>query len=110
MLRIPVPETSSDRCRPGRVFSPHAGQDPKEATVEEVDMASDSRSPNEPQPGAGVFGSEPGGTDELGPEPGGTDVLGTEEGGTDVLGTEEGGTDELGSEEGGTDELRPPVR
>jgi len=109
-MTIPLPETSSDRRRPGRVFSPHAGQNPMQAPLEEVGMASDSRPPNEPQPGAGVFGSEPGGTDELGPEPGSTDVLGVEEGGTDELGPEEGGTDELGPEAGGTDVFRPPAR
>jgi hypothetical protein len=87
-----------------------SGQDPEQATAEEVDMASDSRPPNEPEPDEGVLGSEPGGTDELGPEAGGTDVLGPEDGGTDVLGREEGGTDELGPEEGGTDSFGPPGR
>jgi hypothetical protein len=79
-------------------------------TDEEVDMARDPKPADEPEPYAGVFGSEPGGTDELGPEQGGTDELGPEEGGTDLLGPEAGGTDELGPEAGGTDELRPPAR
>jgi hypothetical protein len=74
--------------------------------LEEVIMTSDPGRPDEPEQGAGVLGSEPGGTDVLGAEAGGTDELGPEAGGTDELGPEAGGTDELGPEAGGTDELR----
>jgi hypothetical protein len=91
-------------------FLPVPGRIGSKQPWRRVDMGTDSRPPNEPQPDEGLLGSEPGGTDELGAEPGGTDVLGPEEGGTDELGPEEGGTDELGPEEGGTDVFRPPGR
>jgi hypothetical protein len=73
----------------------------------EAEMAPNPQAMDESEAGgAGLLGSEPGGTDELGPEAS-TDMLGSEPGGTDELGPEVGGTDELGAEPGGTDILRP---
>jgi hypothetical protein len=92
-------ETQLPKCYvPICVPVPATGQDWGEGPEEEVGMARDRDAANVPEPGEGVLGAEPGGTDELGPE----------EGGTDELGPEEGGTDELGPEAGGTDVLRPP--